>query len=160
MTTTTPNPSSPTPAPVPTPVPAVVVPGFAITWPKILTVCATLFVVVGGAMGTMVGLVYGNIDKNITRIDGSVKELQTSMTTAARDAGSFQQLLNEAPDLKKNIQETHDAVLRQDGQLNNINSKLDGFTKTTEGIPATLSEIRVRLTNIENTIQRIPGLPK
>lgn len=139
---------------------AITIPGFAITWGKIVAVCGTILVAVGASLWGLIGIVYGNMHEGLTRVETKVEELQRSMTAAAKDAGSFQQLLNEAPDLKKNIQETHDAVLRQEVQLGNMNSKLDGLNKTVDGVPASLSEIRIRLTNIESTIQRIPGLPK
>jgi archaellum component FlaC len=139
---------------------AVVVPGFTLTWGKIAAICGTFIVVVGGALAALIGLVYGNIHESIGRIESKVETVQQSLVVASKDSGSLQSMLNEAPEIRKSIQETHDNVLKHDAKFDAINTKLDGLTKTMDGIPASLNEIRIRLSNIESTIQRIPGLPK
>jgi hypothetical protein len=149
-----------TPTPPPTPPPAVTIPGFAVTWPKVLTLCVALILAIGGGFWGLISIVYGNIDKNITRVEAKVDDLHTKMLTAAKDAGAFQQMLTEAPELRKNIQETHDAVLEHKIRFDNIDKNVERLIKTTDGVQQSLTEINLRTANIENAIRRIPGMPK
>jgi methyl-accepting chemotaxis protein len=139
---------------------AVVIPGFTLTWGKIAAICGTFVIVVGGALAALIGLVYGNIHESIGRIESKVETVQQSLVAASKDSGSLQSILSEAPEIRKSIQETHDNVLRHDAKFETINAKLDNLTKASDGVQLTLADMRTKLSNIETTVQRIPGLPK
>jgi len=133
--------------------PQVVVPGGLLTWPKLLTICVAIVVAAWSVVLGLTNLVYSDIKNGISRLDAQVATRNSALMTASKDAGSLQALLNEAPDLRKNIQETRDAVIRLDAKFDRVESQVTTLV-------AGSSEIQTKLDNLSSTVQRIPGLPK
>lgn len=158
----------PAPAPSPGATPAAVtVPSFVVTWPKIWAICGTLALFIGGGFLALIGIVYNNIDKSIVHLESKVEALDNKMMGAAKDAGSLQVLLNEAPELRKNIQETHDKVIGHDARFDSIdkaivsiNRSIDRLATSNYNIQQSLNELTIKAENIQRSIQRIPGMPK
>jgi archaellum component FlaC len=159
--THTPSPTPPAATPPPGPGPIVTVPGFAVTWLHVLTVCGTIAVVFGGGFFGLISIIYGNIDNSIQAVDKKVDDLQTKMISAAKDAGSFQALLNESPDLKREIQETHDSVILHTVKLDNIDrsistivSSLGDLSNITKNVQVSVKELNDKFVTIEQYQKR------
>jgi hypothetical protein len=70
-----------------------------LTWPQIIAICGAII----GPFGVLIGIIYYNIDHRITDVQTSIRDLNQSVIGAARDAGSLQVLLNEAPETYKTL---------------------------------------------------------
>jgi hypothetical protein len=126
----------------------VIIPSLYVTWPKILSLCGAILVAIGGGFLVLINLVYGNVDRRISDLQGNIGAIQNSLISSARDAGSLQVLLNEAPEIRKNIQDTHDAVLKYEIWLDNYEIRFDNIDKS-------VSSLNSAVAGIGNTLARI-----
>jgi peptidoglycan hydrolase CwlO-like protein len=114
--------------------PPITIPGMSVTWGMIGALCLAIVLSVGGGFWGLINLVYGNIDRRISDVQSNVGDLQKAIVSSARDAGSLQILLNEAPELRKNIQDTHDAVMSYAVRFDNIDKSIGALNSNVADI--------------------------
>jgi len=131
------------------PPPAINVPGFALTWGKVATICGTIVVTVGVAYWGLISNIYGHLDKNIDRLQTSVDAVNDKYSSAAKDAGALQVVLSQAPELRANIQTTHDAVVRIEARLDGIDKSLSSVGSSVDNLKSLNDKLRgsVEVTN-------------
>ncbi|MBV9243301.1 MAG: hypothetical protein JO366_00645 [Methylobacteriaceae bacterium] len=160
-------PSPPPPSPPGGDQPAVTIPAINATWPKVLAICGSILVAGGVFIWLLLGVVYSNVRDDIKRIETKVDDQGRDLKKAEGDAAAFTTLLTEAPELRRNIQETHDTVIRHDDRLSNIEKKIDevnlsvaNVSKTISSFQASMDQLNSRTDDIARTVKLIPGLPR
>jgi septal ring factor EnvC (AmiA/AmiB activator) len=133
--------------PTTTPPPAATIPPIVVEWKGIASICIAVLLAFGGGYLALVKIIYDGLDHRIFEVQSNVSALNAAINSASKDAGAFQQLMSEAPDLKKQIQETHDEVLKHTARFDNLDVQIKTMN-------ASLTDISNRMISMD---RRLPG---
>ena len=101
----------------------------------------------------MFNKLYDNIQSNIDDVSKKVDALNEKIIGASKDAGTVQVLLNEAPELRKNIQETHDATISHTARLDSIDRNVAALSASLDAMSGTYISVEQQMQELNRRIQ-------
>jgi hypothetical protein len=135
------------PTTTPPPPPVATIPSIVIEWKGIASICLAILIAFGGGYLALVKIIYDGLDHRISEMQTNVNSLTGAINTASKDAGAFEQMMKDAPDMKKDIKDTSVFAAKADLRLDNIESQLKTMN-------ASLTDIS---NNVNSINRRLPG---
>jgi len=137
--------------------------GFSLSGAQILGAMG----VVLAFIGLLIWLLYSSITEQLKEVKDDVKATTAVVNSfdqkvlgAETSATRVTDLLARAPTLESDIKSTHDTVLIMDGELKLLASQVNPIPGQLTRLQASIDDLKNQTNSMQNTISRIPGLPK